>query len=1346
MSHASRTFSLKAAWLPSALLAAVFIGTGFPDAAAQVPDSAFDYARTKAFTYNANGTLQSETAEPTNAPLCVATTYGYDSHGNVTSTTVANCSGASGRAVFVPRAASAAFAAMPSQGITTQGALTANVTVSVPAGLLPTSSQNALSHAETREYDPRFGAVTKLVGPNGLATSVVIDDFGRKIRELRADGTSTLTWHCVIGSGQDTSSNTTIGGVACPTPASGEAPAHAVRLVHSETRDANGSKMGPFVRTYVDKLGRQIRTATESFDGPNQPAGRAGAVVVADTVFDQYGAKVIETQTYFLASGSTATAGGNDVGAVMTAYDELGRSIATYSTDPNANASHVQTFGGPGTVGYGSYGSRCAATTTYTYQGLRTITTNEKGQTRIEERSARGDILRVTDATGAQIAYLPDAFGNVVRTLDALQNRIAIEYDHRGLKTLINDPDKGVTMFCYDALGQVKAQQNSTMRGGNTPAACPDVSDVAVNPNGTVATPVQGWTTFAYDRLGRLTQRFEPEFASTWSYDQYSNGSTCAMGVGKLCEVTTSNGVAKKIFYDSVAREISNRVDITSGPSFASAVSYDATTGRLATKTYPTGLRIGYSYTTRGFLNSLVLKTAATVAPLPNAQGQTVAGATLAVDTALWQASAVNAKGAIEQDRLSNGVVDTTTYEASTGRVLGISAGANGSVLSHQYTWDGVNNLLTRIDNNGDGVAGAVSETFGYDAVNRLSQYAVVAPAIPNLSRSVTLQYNALGLLLYKSDVGIYSYPAQGAGSIRPHAVRAITGALSATYTADLNGNITGATAGKYTTLTYTSFDNVSTAAGGGHQYTWQYDENHARVKETRVANGNTRTLWYLHPDNVGGLGFESEVDTNPAVQSNRHFISADGRAVGVLVSAGSLPTLASGQAAPAALASITLNKVEYWHKDHLGSLSATTDHLGNATQRYAYDPFGKRRYTNGRYDEFGNVVVDWSPSVNYGNARGFTGHEGLDDIGLVNMNGRLYDATTGLFVQADPHVTDPLNLQNYNRYAYVLNNPLNATDPSGFDPEGVSVNGANAAWGFLSSWVDLFSSLSNVFGGGPGSPTGKSDGIGSDGHATHESSRTSGKDSPVANGGHQRSPSGGKSANQTAWEGLSPSDKARALSEWRSGRGDGYLPKPKVRDINRAFEQARREGDVAAMQKILDLYVQLHGGDPSSALQIVAWGSVLQRERSDAGLEQDSPTTAAVAIAAFGLGLAGNTPSPSTNKSAAELLQRMKGMSASEREKVLLQAGFVRTNVSNSAARNETWRHADGSEVRVHPYGNVNASQHKSGNNAHMHKQNPAGQSLNDRGMPSTDPNATHIGLPNPSNLPSVRGRPHGL
>jgi RHS repeat-associated protein len=63
---------------------------------------------------------------------------------------------------------------------------------------------------------------------------------------------------------------------------------------------------------------------------------------------------------------------------------------------------------------------------------------------------------------------------------------------------------------------------------------------------------------------------------------------------------------------------------------------------------------------------------------------------------------------------------------------------------------------------------------------------------------------------------------------------------------------------------------------------------------------------------------------------------------------------------------------------------------------------------------------------------RGYTGHEHLPAFGLVNMNARLYDPATGRFLSPDPYVQAPDFSQNFNRYSYVLNNPLIYSDPSG--------------------------------------------------------------------------------------------------------------------------------------------------------------------------------------------------------------------------------------------------------------------------------------------------------------------------
>lgn len=78
----------------------------------------------------------------------------------------------------------------------------------------------------------------------------------------------------------------------------------------------------------------------------------------------------------------------------------------------------------------------------------------------------------------------------------------------------------------------------------------------------------------------------------------------------------------------------------------------------------------------------------------------------------------------------------------------------------------------------------------------------------------------------------------------------------------------------------------------------------------------------------------------------------------------------------------------------------------------------------------------DWEdppiPEISETN-RGFTGHEQLDSVGLIHMNGRVYDPLLGRFGTPDPMTENPFSTQGWNRYSYVGNSPVNFTDPSGY-------------------------------------------------------------------------------------------------------------------------------------------------------------------------------------------------------------------------------------------------------------------------------------------------------------------------
>jgi RHS repeat-associated protein len=114
-----------------------------------------------------------------------------------------------------------------------------------------------------------------------------------------------------------------------------------------------------------------------------------------------------------------------------------------------------------------------------------------------------------------------------------------------------------------------------------------------------------------------------------------------------------------------------------------------------------------------------------------------------------------------------------------------------------------------------------------------------------------------------------------------------------------------------------------------------------------------------------------------------------------------------------------------YFQTDNLGSLAVITDESGNVVERDSYDAWGKRRFPNGADDPSGSLSSQTT--------RGFTGQEQLTDVGLVHLNGRVYDPLVGRMMSADPFVPDPMNGQAWNPYSYVINNPLALTDTNGY-------------------------------------------------------------------------------------------------------------------------------------------------------------------------------------------------------------------------------------------------------------------------------------------------------------------------
>lgn len=312
-------------------------------------------------------------------------------------------------------------------------------------------------------------------------------------------------------------------------------------------------------------------------------------------------------------------------------------------------------------------------------------------------------------------------------------------------------------------------------------------------------------------------------------------------------------------------------------------------------------------------------------------------------------------------------------------------------VQNMNFDFDRLGNLTYREDLNQPATP---SESFLHDSLNRLTHINTVQVAT----------YADNGNILTKAGIsGSYAYSGINAG---PHAVT-LAGGL--TYTYNANGSMTGR-GGE--TVNWTPFNKVKEVWNGFDGSEFFFDTGHNRITQVITENDVlTRKKVY-----VGGGMEQDETWTGAAwaTQETRIFIISPVGVVGVYTQDATMPSITSSN---------------YLHKDHLGSVVKVTDDnvFGPATvAEYSYDAWGKPRNA----DTWADNLSEWP---DYETDRGFTGHEMLAGVELVHMNGRIYDPILGRFLSADPFVQQDDNLQNYNRYSYVFNNPISATDPSGF-------------------------------------------------------------------------------------------------------------------------------------------------------------------------------------------------------------------------------------------------------------------------------------------------------------------------
>lgn len=376
-----------------------------------------------------------------------------------------------------------------------------------------------------------------------------------------------------------------------------------------------------------------------------------------------------------------------------------------------------------------------------------------------------------------------------------------------------------------------------------------------------------------------------------------------------------------------------------------------------------------YTYNTAGKISSMIYPSGLVITYEYNTRGYLSKIRQGGQD--LYATNTVNGKGQVTGYSKGNGKASSVDY-AHGFPTRYYTNGVQDLRLSWNYQ---TGNLSSRED-----ARNGKNESFSYDNLNRLTGANVSG------GTSVSTGYTPGGNISVKADAGSYSYHL---GKI--HAVEEVTNAMPSPVPL-LSQEIT-----------YTAFMQPQTISENNDVLTYDYGVDYNRIKsELRQGGSVIRTRYYFE------AGFEKDI--TGGASRYIQYISGPVGLIAIIESVGGN------------------HHKHYTYTDHLASILVATDESGAIEAEQSFDAWGRRRDA-ASWVPLSPVAATGLPLWIY---RGYTGHEHLDQFGLINMNGRMYDPVLGRMLSLDNYVPDPLFSQDYNRYTYARNNPLVYTDPDG--------------------------------------------------------------------------------------------------------------------------------------------------------------------------------------------------------------------------------------------------------------------------------------------------------------------------
>jgi RHS repeat-associated protein len=689
-------------------------------------------------------------------------------------------------------------------------------------------------------------------------------------------------------------------------------------------------------------------------------------------------------------------------GNKLTETDQLGH-VTKYVYDKAGQLrSVISAFGTPdaSTVSYDydAIGQRISATDALSHTTTTTYVYDALHHTKV-----------LTETAPSPLSYLTTTFFNAagqrIRFVDANNHKTSYQYDARGALTLTTHPDSTTSQQSYYSDGSVHTRTDQA--GKITTYTYYDDGQLK-----TVTNPANETTTYGYDWVGNMTSIQDAKSHTTsFQYNGLHQRTRQTLPItsifatytydenGNLHTLTDFNGKTTTYTYDKLNRITNIAPDASLSGQTPIGFTYYST-GDRKTMTDASGTT-SYSYNARNRLLSKATPygslsyTYDAASNLRSMRSSNTSGITVT-----YSYDALNQLQSVVDNRLSPSA-NTTTYVYSPTSTLKSVTLPNGVVTSYGYdTLDRLTSLVTKKNTTTLG-----SFTYTLRPEGNRSQVVELGGRTVNYSydNAYRVLTETISLATPSGTIG-YHYDAVGNRTNRTSTVAGIAGA-SYTYdnndrlngnTYDNNGNTTVAGV-----LTYTyDFLNRLTAATGGISIIYDGDSN--RVQET-TSSGTTQFL----VDDLNPTGYPQVVEEISGGVVQRTYTY--GRELISQTQVGSATT-------------------SFYGDDGLGSVRFLSNASGTKSDSYDYDAFG-------------NLLASSTPTPN--NYR-FAGEQNDPSLGLYYLRARYYNAGVGRFWSRDSAEVNPDDPRELNRYVYVADNPVNATDPTG--NEGFIDYGENLA------------------------------------------------------------------------------------------------------------------------------------------------------------------------------------------------------------------------------------------------------------------------------------------------------------